>query len=43
MRADYNIRLLLPAIPIARACFQLPVVSFHLIRLNFNKLNVCVQ
>lgn len=43
MRANYNIRLQLPALPIARAFLQLPVVRFNLIRLNFNKLNVCVQ
>lgn len=43
MRADYNIRLRLPAILVARACFQLPLVRFHLIRLNLNKLNLCVH
>lgn len=43
MRADCNVRLRLPAIPIARACFRLPLVRFHLLRLNFNKLDVCIQ
>lgn len=30
MRADYNVRLRLPAIPSARACFQLLVVRLRL-------------